>query len=481
MFSLDGSGPIYEQLSRGVRTAIFNGVLGPGDRLPPSRTLASDLGVSRTSVLAAYDSLIAEGFLESRQGSGTYVARVSQQAAANGVALDEHAAVFKAPARSARMAAEHLRFARYAEPKADDVDLRYGMPLVDHRLLRSWRSQAIGAVTAEHVALSHPQGLPELRRSIADYLRSRRGLDVDAGSILVVSGSQQAISLIATTLLEPKSCVVLEEPHYWGARLAFQRAGHDVVATPVGPDGLMVRRLPTDRQVSAIYVTPSHQYPTGANMPVSVRRDLVDWAGERGVLIIEDDYDSEYRFLSKAQRPIYSLRRPSGSVYVGTFSKLLFPALRIGFIIADPALLEALTAAKWVQDLGSDRVTQAALARFIDGGYFERQIQRNVKALKRRGEALKGALEKRLGSEISVREGHCGMQFLLQAPNLPPEAGEPIARAAAERGVLVDPANDCYLGEPPCAEFIMGFTRCAEDRLETGAARFASAIKERWS
>lgn len=362
--TLSGRGDLAAQVYRQLLEAILDGRLRPGERLPPTRELARRLEISRNTVAVAYDRLVADGFVVGRAGAGTFVAAgpVRGRAAPRGVVQPR--AVWRSlpPARPP------------GDPAA--YDFRVGVP--DPRLfpMEAWRRLVarelrVSAVTGGY---GDPAGHEGLREAIARHVGVSRSVRAGTGDVLITSGAQQALDLVGRVLIEPGACVAVEEPGYPPARMLFRSLGARVACVPVDDEGIDVSALPNTARL--VYVTPSHQFPLGTPMSPARRAALLAWAERRQAVIIEDDYDSEFRFGDRPLEPLQSLDRAGRVVYVGSFSKTLLPALRLGFLVAPASLVPALSAAKQLTDWHGVLPTQAALARFIDEGLLSRHIRK---------------------------------------------------------------------------------------------------------
>lgn len=367
---LDPQQPLVAQLYRQLREAILSGRLTGGERLPSTRHLASSLQVSRKTTNEAYEQLLAEGFLESRIGSGTFVSPNVKRAAPR--PLMEDALLQPSP----RWQALPLNMLDLPAPA-----WRYNFNggTVDMRLfpIDSWRTclqHALRQQTRSTGFYHDTGGSAPLRQAISRYLAVSRAVRCAWEDLLITQGAQQALNLIAQVMLEPGSRVAMEEPGYTPARCCFLNAGAEVIGVPVDAEGLRVDLLPEN--VRLVYVTPSHQFPLGMPLSLNRRLQLLEWAQKRNVLIIEDDYDGEYRFEGRPLESLQNLDRHGLVAYLGTFSKTLYPALRMGYVSMPPGLRGALLQAKQLSDWHSDSLQQTALAQFMASGEFSRHTRR---------------------------------------------------------------------------------------------------------
>ncbi|HEX7917509.1 PLP-dependent aminotransferase family protein, partial [Rudaea sp.] len=381
---LDGQGPRYAQLTRGLKQAILGGRVAAHSRLPATRVLARDLDLSRNTVLAAYEQLAAEGFIEGRVGSGCYVAAIDALPAAQPAKATTRTGAARAPLSRRGERIRELWDQRI--PGREHIGLRYnlqyGMPMTNPQLASAWRRELAHAAAHVQADYPDPQGLFALREQICDYLARRRGILAAPEDVLVVSGAQQAFTLAAELLLDEGDSVVLEDPHYQGERQIMQASGAEIVGCRVDENGIVSAELPTQGRPKLALVTPSHQFPSGAVMSLARRMELLAWAASSGCWIIEDDYDGEFRYDARPLAALKSLDRDGRVLYFGTFSKVLFPSLRLGYIVLPPGLRDAFIGAKWLTDRGCPAIEQAALAHLMADGAFERHLRAAAKSLK---------------------------------------------------------------------------------------------------
>jgi GntR family transcriptional regulator / MocR family aminotransferase len=384
--TLGGRGDLSVRIYRQLFDAVTDGRLRPGERLPPTREMARRLSVSRNTVSLAYERLAAEGVLEGRVGAGTFVCalprpRPSARRAPSGVSV--------APRRVFRDLPAVWRGAEPALP----FDFRAGNPDPQLFPYADWRrlvARELRPSAFRQTDYGDPSGHAGLRAAIARHVGVARGVRADAEDVLVTQGAQQALDLVGRVLIEPGACVAVEEPGYPPARHLFRSLGARVVGVPVDAGGLVVSALP--RSARLVYVTPSHQFPLGMPLSPARRGALLSWAEARGTIVIEDDFDSEFRFEGRPLDPLQNLDRGGRVVYVGSFSKVMLPALRLGFLIAPASLQPALRAAKWLADGHAPVPTQAALARFIDGALLARHIRKVSREYEARHARIAAAL-----------------------------------------------------------------------------------------
>jgi GntR family transcriptional regulator / MocR family aminotransferase len=453
--------PLYRQLYQGYREAILERRLRPGQRLPSTRSLARELGISRIPVLGAFEQLVAEGFVESRVGAGTFVAGSlpDEQKAPAGGGPPRRLATARRGRRVASGGPEVL-LRRPPEPWfAGSGAFRMSEVAFERFPFQVWSSlMGRHSRNPSRSLLKYGEafGFRPFRESLAAYLRTTRGVRCEAQQILVVSGSQQAFQLAARVLLDTGSRVWVEEPGYGGARDILRLAGALLVPVPVDDEGLDVAagiaRCPRPR---AVYVTPSHQYPLGMTMSAARRLRLLDWAHTSGSWILEDDYDSEYRYESQPIAALQGLDRDSRVVYIGTFSKVLFPALRVGYMVVPPDLVRRFAAVREAMDIFPPTLCQAVLADFIDQGHFARHLRRMRQLYRERRSVLVEALRKELGASTPVLGDRAGVHLTIGLPRSGRDVE--IARRAARHGLWVMPLSSCYLGRAPRQGLVLGY------------------------
>ncbi|GAA4706723.1 MocR-like pyridoxine biosynthesis transcription factor PdxR [Phytohabitans rumicis] len=467
--SLAGRRELAAGIYRQLLDAILDGRLRPGERLPPTREMAQRLDVSRNTVAVAYERLTAEGFLVGRVGAGTYVsaerlAKARSRAApvGSGVQPRDVWRTLPVPAET---------------PSTVEYDFSVGVP--DARLFpfETWRrlvAHELRISTVRAAGYGDPAGHAGLRAAIARHVGVARSVRAGADDVLVTHGAQQALDLVGRVLIEPGSTVAVEEPGYWPARLLFRSLGARVVGVPVDGEGLDVAAIPAAARL--VYVTPSHQFPLGTPLSLARRAALLAWAERRNGVVIEDDYDSEFRFEDRPLEPLQSLDRSGRVVYVGSFSKTLLPMLRLGFLVAPASLRPALRTAKRLTDWHGDQPTQGALARFIDEGLLARHVRKATRQYAARHGRIVAALRDDFGDWLRVVPSAAGLHLCaLAAPGVPSDMDAVVARASAA-GVAVQ-SLAAYHGDPPGRPgLVIGYGAIPYDRIGAGLRRLAASF-----
>jgi GntR family transcriptional regulator / MocR family aminotransferase len=479
--ALDDSSTVslYRQLYEQLRAAILDGRLQPGARLPSTRALAEELGVARNTVMGAYEQLLAEGYLEGATGSGTYVARALPDKILQAPAVKRSVGARRPLARLS-----HRGHALAVNPPGVRHDstpraFRPGIPALaefpfgvwNRLLMKHWRRQPV-----DLMPYSTPGGYGPLREAVANYVAAARAVKCEAEQIVIVSGAQQALDLAARLLLDPGDEAWMEEPGYGGARAALLAAGVKPVAVPVDDAGLDVvagRRLSSKARLA--YVTPSHQYPTGVVMTLARRLELLRWAERAHGWIVEDDYDSEYRYASRPVASLQGLDVNGCVIYCGTFSKVLFPSLRLGYVIVPSQLVDAFSMAKAVIDRHSPTVEQAVLAEFIAEGHMARHVRRMRMLYLERQNTLLQALHGELAEAVEVQSHEAGMHVLAWLAK--GKRDSVISRRARELGVEA-PALTTYRAKPGGrGGLVLGYAAYTEEEIRRGVEKLARAME----
>jgi GntR family transcriptional regulator/MocR family aminotransferase len=463
------SGEIYLQ----IRRAIADGRLRPGDCLPASRDLAKSLQVSRTTVTVAYDRLAGEGLLFSRIGAGTYVSNhfapapgKRRRAGMEGVLQP------KAVWKSIRLASAFARPAKF--------DFRTGLPDASLFPHETWRRLMSSEMRSEFLSggvYEHPAGHRGLREAIARHIGVSRGVQASVDDITITNGAQQALDVVARALLEPGELVALEDPGYTPPTMLFRSLGARVKGVPVDEQGIVVDALPQGARL--VYVTPSHQYPLGVTMSLPRRLALLDWAARNNVAIIEDDYDSEFRFEERPLEPLQTLDTSGRVVYVGSFSKTLLPTLRLGFVVTPGSCTAAVHKAKFVADWHTFTVVQAALARFIDDGGFARHLHKVGRVYAERHQLIKDILSEKFSDYLTVIPSVAGLHVTAVARSASIDEISDCARCAVERGVAVQDLSRFSIDLPQRAGLMFGYGAIATGQIHEGLRLLRICFEER--
>jgi len=479
--------PLYWQLYTNLRSAILAGRLKKGLKLPSTRALAEELNVSRNTVLNAYEQLLAEGYLESVEASGTFVASVLPESLATPLATLPKLTHKPGPPAPPRLSktGEVMRSAPAMQPPSPptrhpDSEMRAfvtGTPALDAFPFELW-SKIVGR-QARHargnaLVYQDPAGYRPLREAIANHLTVTRRVRCTPDQIIIVAGSQGALDLVARLLLNPGDPVWMEDPGYLGARGALLAAGANIVPVPVDKDGLMVEagiaKCPDARLA---YLTPSHQFPLGVTLSLARRLAVLEWAKRANAYILEDDYDSEYRFAGRPLATLQGLDESNSVIYIGTFSKVLFPSLRLGYLILPPSLVDPFLAARRFIDIHPPLLEQATLTEFITEGHFNRHLRRMRGLYAERREALLDTLAD-LPLELYASETgmHC-MGWLLNGLD-----DLTVARAAAAQQVDVTPLSKYSLVPLARKGLLLGYACVDKPHILKAARRLAVALRE---
>jgi GntR family transcriptional regulator/MocR family aminotransferase len=464
---------LQQQIYSGIRLGILNGILEPGMRLPSSRALAEDLGVSRTTTLLALEQLLAEGYLATQPGSGTFVARELPDDLRH-VGPSGPAPEPKHPPLSARGAALAAVPPAVRRLRGPPRAFRVGTPGLELFPLRLWSQLArrrLRSIAPAQLDYGHPNGLLALREAIAGQVRTR-GTRCAPEQVFIVGGSQRGLELICHLLLDPGDQAWTEEPGFPGARSALIAAGARIVPVRVDADGLDVEAGARSAGGARLaYCTPSHQFPLGVPMSLARRLALLKWASAARAWVIEDDYDGEFRYGTHPIPCLHGLDVDGRVIYVGSFSKTLFPALRLGFLIVPPDLQPAVRRAAEAQP---PALEQAVLADFIAAGHFDRHVRRMRAAYRERLAALADAAERFCPGEIRLRPVRTGLHVVA---DLDGADAETVFQEAAVRGVEVTPLSAYFVdGASAANALVLGFAAVGPEALRRGMERLAAAI-----
>jgi GntR family transcriptional regulator/MocR family aminotransferase len=473
--------PMYRQLYDWFRHAITSNQLRPGQRVPSTRNLAAELKISRIPVLAAYEQLHAEGYLETFVGAGTCVAKsIPDEASRPPISKAGTSSPRENRRKAPRRVSRRVELMGLQEQLwlNDLVAFRVSLPALDHFPTAVWSKLVIRhsrKPAREVLAYGDAMGYAPFREAIAEYLGAVRAVRCDPSQILVTTGSQQGLHLSAHVLLDAKDRAWMEEPGYLGARQAFMIAGTEIVPVPVDHEGMNVEKgIRRGRGARAVYITPSHQYPLGVTMSATRRMQLLSWAERSGAWIIEDDYDSEYRFGSRPIASLQGLDADARVIYVGTFSKVMFPALRLGYLVVPKDLARAFMAAREATDIFSSTLYQAVMTDFIREGHFPRHIRRMRMLYTERRTVLVEAIRKEMGDKLEVIGEEAGMHLVAL---LPPGASDvAVSVKAAKRGISAVPLSSCYAKPPKRGGLILGYGGTDAAQIREGARILATCL-----
>lgn len=470
---------IYEAL----KAQIEEGLYGLGARLPSTRTLAVELGASRTTVSAAYEQLAAEGYIDTSQGRH---ARVSTRPAPKSSSSSCRRARSK-PGRLSRLAGLITSFQRSpAEAGRLEVDFRYGDVAASDFPLSAWRRALRAASLQRRGSLRYadPQGMIELRSALQSYLWRGRGLRCEAAQIVVVNGSQQGLDLCARLLLDPGDRFIIEDPCYVSARHIFQTVGAIPVDVPVDHEGMQTAGLNEIKQARLCYVTPSHQFPLGGVLTALRRRQLLTWAERAGAYIVEDDYDGEFRYDIRPIPPLQALNHRANVIYMGTVSKTLSPLLRLGYLVLPGEFVNAFSGAKRLTDRHAPAFEQLALAELIGTGAYERHIRRMRRRNTDRRTTLLQALSNCFGKAVTIEGSDAGLHLVLWFNDVSSDQEARLAEIALKSGVGIYPISPLFskakqLKQRRRAGFVVGYAALDELAIQRGVMLLARAFSKR--
>jgi GntR family transcriptional regulator/MocR family aminotransferase len=470
--------PLHQQVYDGYREAILRGDLRPGQKIPSSRELASEICISRFPVLHAYAQLLAEGYFESQVGSGTFISATLPEQM---MSSDRHAGGRESALSGRRTVSRRTLLYPHFE---FDAHLRgwgaFGVhqPALDQFPFQIWSSLVARHSRNPHASAIHninPLGSERFREEICAYLRTSRAVKCDPGQIMVVSGSQQALDITARVLLDPGDSVLVEEPGYGLERTLLTASGCDLKLVPVDNEGMDVPLgIRLYGGAKAAFVTPSHHYPLGSTMSATRRLLLLNWAQSSGAWIIEDDYDSEYRFDTRPIASLQGLDVNSRVIYIGTFSKILFPSLRIGYIVIPRDLVDHFLSVRFAMDIFPPYLYQEVLADFMSLGHFGRHIRKMRQVYNARRSTLIDCLQTEFGDTLPVHGAAAGMQVTVTLPDGLDD--NVIAAHAAWERLWLLPLSRTFAGSQPRNGFILGYGSTANEQIPAAVKRMRSVI-----
>jgi GntR family transcriptional regulator/MocR family aminotransferase len=468
--------PLFRQVYAQMRAAILSRALRAGTKLPSSRELAVRLAVSRSAVVAAYEQLLAEGYVTGKIGAGTYIAADLPEPFAGTLPRKKRTpptgTAMTLPARPAR---EVLDVTFHSELRPFNL----GRTLVDARTAELWRkltARSLRTFSPEHFGYGDPQGTIALRSHVCDYLRAARAVRCDPEQIVITAGAQQAIDIVIRILGGPHRDVWVEDPGYPLTRLALTAAGATVHSVPVDEKGINVKagtRLAPHAR--AVFVTPSHQFPTGVQLAMPRRLELLAWAREVGAWIVEDDYASEFRYGGRPLASLQGLDDGERVIYIGTLNKALFPGLRLGYAVLPPSLVRPFVTARYLIDRQPSTLCQAVVADFMAEGHFAAHIRRMRAAYQDQRDTLVAALRRQLGDHLSVDPPDQGMHLVAYLRRGLSDAA--IEDAAREQGVIVRAMSRMHVATPARSALMFGFSGYPRQAIGPAVARLARIFK----
>ena len=471
--------PLHQQLYEELRRAILSGRLLPRQRIPSTRSLAKSLGISRTTVTSCYEQLLSEGYLETIVGSGTYVC-----------AQLPDDLLHSTPVESVQKTVLPIQLSKYAARLADmdtslmsepdlQISFRYGRPAFDHFPMQTWRKLLSRHCRENSTWLDYATdalGYKPLREAIARYLSRSRAVQCEPEQVIITNGTQQALYLIMRLLIELGDAIALEDPGYLSARRIFLSQGAKLLPVRVDESGLVVKDLAkyANESIKLVYVTPSHQFPTGAILSLPRRLELLAWAQQNSAMIIEDDYDSEYRYGDRPIPALQGLAQTDSVLYIGTFSKVLFPSLRIGYLVLPQSFISLFARAKWLSDRSLPSLEQQVLTDFIEQGHLESHIRKMRSLYDLRRQALVQGLKANFGEKAKILGEKAGLHLMVRLQTHLTD--EEIIQRAARVGVGMMSAQPSYLNANCAGEFIFGYSELRQEQIQQGISRLAQVL-----
>ena len=473
MLNRTAATPLSRQLAASLRQAITEARFGIGARLPSTRVLATELGIARSTVVGVFEQLAAEGYIVARPGSGYFVPTP--------IAATRSADVAGEPIVRKRSLSRQARVFADLPPPSRGPTLRPfepGHPEIEGRLVATWKrlaSRAFSGRSSLAWGYGEPQGEAALRGAIAEYLAAARGVRCRAEQVIITSGTQQGLSLTTRLLLDQGDVAWVEDPCYRAAYEILRAAEARIVPVPIDVHGLDIAAAPPDApSPRLVYTTPSRQYPLGMAMPLARRAALLAWAEKAGAWIVEDDYESEFQQPSRILPSLQGLDRAGRVIYLGTFSKLLFPSLRLGYAVLPEDLVAPFTTARYLSDRQGSAVLQAIMTEFILDGHFARHLKRMRMLYAARHEFLADRIARRLGRLVGTRPGECGMYLIGWLPT--GWSDRAIASALASVGVVALPLSSLTLATPRPPGLVLGYTGHSEAAMARAVDRMAQVL-----
>ena len=469
--------PLYRQIAVWFQRAIVDGQLRPGQRVPSTRALADQLRISRIPVLGAYELLIAEGYLRPFVGAGTCVS----ESIPDGVfapARRESASTAEENSQSGAKRRTSRRAAGMTGPAQEWLERARGCVDLTHFPIREWSrlvNRHVRKLSREVMGYSDAMGYPPLREALAEYLGAFRGLRCDPSQVLVTTGSQQGVQLAALALLDPRDPVLIEEPSYPGAQQALKAAGAQLIPVPVDREGMNVAHaIEKAGRARVAFVTPSHQFPMGVTMSAPRRLELLAWASRNGGWILEDDYDSEFRFGGSPIGSLQGVDSESRVIYIGTLSKVMAPAMRLGFLVIPRDLIRGFMMLRNASDTFSPLLYQLVMNDFIREGHFSHHLKRMRNLYAERRRMMLAAIEAEFGDTLEIVGDDAGMHVVAFLP--PGMSDYEISRQSRQNGISVGPLSPCYASQPRRNGLVLGYATLNEQQIQETVAGLKAII-----
>jgi GntR family transcriptional regulator/MocR family aminotransferase len=472
----DSSLSLRDRICATIRGAIQSGHVGNGDRLPSTRVLAADLRVSRVTAEAAYEQLEAEGYVRRRVGDGTFVDIDVQPNRISALTRPAPQRPDKLEPSWSSRGRRIIRGGACTDP-TEAVAFSAGFPDLTEFPVETWRRLTARCLRRDArliLGYGNPAGEPALRAAVARYLAQSRRVSCGPEQVIILTSSQQALHLVATLLTETSDTVWIEEPGYRGAKTALAAMGAKLQPIPVDGDGLTMPNNGSSRRPRLIYVTPSHQYPIGVTLTLPRRLALIEYARRCGAWIVEDDYDSEFQFDGRSTPSMQGLDDGGRILYVGTFSKVLFPSLRLAYLVAPESLVDGFVRARTTQDGHSARLSQLVTADFIDEGHFAAHVRRMRQLYHHRRDLLLSEINQRLQPWCRPIGFAAGLQLTVA---LPRKREASLTRAAAMAGVVTPVLSDLFLSKPTLDGWILGFAALPDEAIVEGVRRLSTLAR----
>ena len=476
--------PLYQQLYESLRTAIIAGQLGGGVRLPSIRDLTTLLQVSRNTVTNALDQLIAEGYLQTRPGAGTFVIDPLPDELLR-VEADDYPPS-PSPAPTPRSSSQRSRLIvtsaqNWEMGNLQNPAFQYGLPALDHFPHAIW-----ARLSARHHRDSSTQqldltatagGYRPLREAIVDYLQAARGVRCEVDQVIIVSGAHQAIYLTAMILLDPGDPILVEEPGFTSAHRTFRSVGAELAPVPLDAEGMDLKRAPkTDKPPRVAFIKPSRQHPTGRTMTLERRWEFIDWARRVNGWIIEDDYGSAFHYTQRPLPALQGLDTAQRVIYLGTFSKVMFPSLRLGYVVAPPDLIDKFMSLRSIVDSYIPTPSQVILADFMEQGHFTRHLRRMRQLYAERRDFFVETVQKLWGNSLTLESTHAGTSVTAWLPDSVDDIR--VQRQLSAKGITVMPISPCYLTRPPRSGLLFGYAACDEEIIKAGLEHVKDVLEK---